>query len=748
MNPPKSDATTGLPGWALCVDEAHSGGVASEMLRERMGWTGGRMPGVTQRLPGWLRGLRAGEDGQGRITLTDRWGGDVHWTGNAWWSDVERGWVIDLAEIDAADTSPPDAATLLAQLPAPVAWFDASPEGRCIVANRAFVAFVGGDVAGDAAVVGRPVEEFLPAALLALWERTRHGGSAVVTAVHESANPDGRPRSFDATLLPGRDAGGGGQDVRLLMTDITERRLADAALRASEERLLTFLQASAEGVVFHREGVITDANPAACALLGVELDALRGLSVLDFTPSELRDTARQLIASHADAMLRGTVLNAHGQRIPVEISSRSLLRHGQRLRMAVIRDVRDRQAAQQRIDELIESLRRQKDRAEAADHAKSVFLAAASHDLRQPIHALGLFLSALRTMAQGPSVPRTELAEIVLRMQSSLDGLGQLLNMLLDVSRLDANAVDIHPQPTAVAPLLDDLARDFAALAREKGLRLRIAPTTHWVHTDPTVLRRILANLLANAIRYTPRGAVMIAPRVRGNRLCIQVRDSGIGIEPAQQQAIFNEFYQVESQPAQHHDTHGLGLGLSIVQRSAQLLGAPLHLRSAPGRGSVFAISVPLLPPHEQPQQPLPAAPVAAPPPQDTADPPAATAPRRLGVLVIDDEDAVLYAMQRLLSTWGHRVWCAASADEAVVHAIAHAHEIDLLISDYRLGANTTAVQAIEAVHACLQRPVPTYILTGDTSPQRIALTAALGWPLLHKPVSPNDILRILQEVP
>jgi CheY-like chemotaxis protein/anti-sigma regulatory factor (Ser/Thr protein kinase) len=398
----------------------------------------------------------------------------------------------------------------------------------------------------------------------------------------------------------------------------------------------------------------------------------------------------------------------------------------------VLRDIRDRREAQARIEELITGLRAQKDRAEAADRAKSVFLAAASHDLRQPIHAMGLFLTALRSMAQAPAVPAEEITDICRRMQASLDSLGQLLNMLLDVSRLDANAVQIVREPTDLAAVLHELGQAFQPLVREKGLQLRVAPTDLWVHTDPTVLRRILTNLLSNAVRYTPRGRVLLGCRRRGSEVEIQVWDSGIGIAPEQREAIFEEFYQIGQSTAQHHEAHGLGLGLPIVKRSAHLLQAPLDLCSEPGRGSMFCIRLPRCQAPERAPLPEPALHATA---------------HGLGVLVIDDDAQVLGAMQRVLSVWGHRAFCAASADEAVVLAITHPDQIHLLLSDYRLGHSVTAVDAIRAVQACLPQPVPTYILTGDTSPQRIHEASLLGFPILHKPVDAQTMQRILREI-
>ena len=521
-----------------------------------------------------------------------------------------------------------------------------------------------------------------------------------------------------------------------LTQDITQKHEAQDALRESEERLQKFLNANAEGLVFHTQGVIVDVNPSACALLGGDMQDLLGTSLLDRVHPVDRSVTAAVLLGAEDSSTEASLLNPGSEALPVEFIGRTIWRQSQRLRAVVIRDIRDRRQAQARIHTLIEDLRSQKDRAEAADRAKSVFLAAASHDLRQPIHALGLFLTALRAMAQAPSIPHAELAQICRRMQASLDGLGQLLNMLLDVSRLDANAVQVELAPHPLAQLFIELDQEFADLAHEKGLHLHVASSSAWVRTDATVLRRILSNLMSNAIRYTQRGRVLLGVRSRGDRVEIQVWDQGIGIAPGQLEAIFEEFYQIDPARTRRNESHGLGLGLSIVKRSARLIGAPLRVHSAPGQGSMFSITVPrATAPSEQ------ARPARA---EDLATT-AALAPGARRVLVIDDEEQVLMGMQQLLQVWGHQVWCANSADEAVVLAIEHAHEIDLLLSDYRLGGNMTAVQAIAAVHACLPAPVPTYILTGDTSPQRIQEASELGFPLLHKPVDPNALRVVLE---
>jgi PAS domain S-box-containing protein len=658
---------------------------------------------------------------------------------SGWWTPEQRRHTCFLADVTAVQASREAALTftqrvqrLFDQLPLMVAYHGQRPDGLCLFANRQYASVFGLD---ETSILGKPARDILGKALMReVVEHAQPFFERRATVVYPFSLPrsNGRSRQLEVTMIPDIGPDGLEKGAFVLMTDITERHEAELALRESEDRLAKFMEASTEGVIFHVDGVITDTNPAACHLIGLPAKRLLGRPVLDVLAPEYHAQARHLIDLGVEGLFQSELINARGDRIAIEVTGRSMLRNSEKLRMVVLRDIRDRQEAQAHIDELIASLRAQKDRAEAADRAKSVFLAAASHDLRQPIHALGLFLTALRSMAQTPAIPSSELVDICHRMQSSLDSLGQLLNMLLDVSRLDANAVQIVREPTELAALLDELGQEFAPLAREKGLQLRVACTDLWVDTDPTVLRRILANLLSNAVRYTPRGRVLLGCRRRGSEVEIQVWDSGIGIAPEQREAIFEEFYQVGQSTAQHHEAHGLGLGLPIVRRSAHLLQAPLDLCSQPGLGSMFSIRLPRC-----------EAPVRTPQPEPALHPSA----HGLGVLVIDDDAQVLGAMQRVLSVWGHRAFCAASADEAVIMAITHPDQIHLLLSDYRLGATVTAVDAIRAVQACLPHPVPTYILTGDTSPQRIHEASLLGFPLLHTPIDAKTMQRILREM-
>lgn len=399
------------------------------------------------------------------------------------------------------------------------------------------------------------------------------------------------------------------------------------------------------------------------------------------------------------------------------------------------------QIAVARNHDLVDLLTAQKDVAEAAVLAKSRFLAAASHDLRQPTHALALFIATLQSMGQRPEVKGAEVSHIAERLQTTLGGLGRLLNGLLDVSRLDAGAIEVRKGPVSLRGELSALHSAFSGPANAKGLDFRVRlPAALAVDTDAVLLHQILWNLAANAVRYTERGRVLIGCRRRAGMVEIQVWDSGIGIAPDQQEQIFEEFYQVDN-VARHHEL-GLGLGLAIVRRSAQLVGTRLELASVPGKGSMFSFSLPRV--------------VAActSPHQEQASPRSGSR-RGATVLVIDDDAQVRDAVTMLLSDWGHTVIAAGTVEQAVnaARALEQAQAadgrrqgIDLILSDYRLAENVTGADAVRAVLSHIGRPVTAVIITGDTSPERIREARASGFRLLHKPLDPLVLHALLNE--
>jgi two-component system, sensor histidine kinase len=381
-----------------------------------------------------------------------------------------------------------------------------------------------------------------------------------------------------------------------------------------------------------------------------------------------------------------------------------------------------------------EELRAAKEHAEAASRAKSQFLAAASHDLRQPVQALGLFTATLQAMARRPQLSGQELAPIASRLQLALQGLGRLLNGLFDLSGLENGTLTVAPRPLAVDALLAELHSAFAGPAASKGLALTVVqPRQLWLHTDPMILSRVLSNLVANALRYTTRGRILVGCRRRaGGLLEIQVHDTGIGIAPEEQARIFADFYQVAD--VDRDRERGMGLGLAIAQRSAQLLGGVIRVRSAPARGSMFSVTLPLAQPPAAPGDSTAAVPAAA----------------RLesAVLVIDDDAQLAEAMSRLLGEWGFRAVVAHSIEEARSAAEAAGRAgIGLILADYELGANGSGIDAIRAVRERIDRDVPAVLITGNTSSDAAGQARRHGYPLMLKPVDPVALLALIERV-
>jgi CheY-like chemotaxis protein len=368
--------------------------------------------------------------------------------------------------------------------------------------------------------------------------------------------------------------------------------------------------------------------------------------------------------------------------------------------------------------DLAEDLQLQKEIAEKASLAKSSFLAAASHDLRQPVHAMTLFIGALR----GVAMPQ-EGERLVAQIEASAAAMDMLFGALLDISRLDAGVVEVRPQVFALQPLLDRVRLDHQQEAAAKGVTLSCQPTRAVVETDPVLVERILRNLISNAVRYTPKGRVLIG--CRRSPLRVEVWDTGPGIAAADQKQIFEEYFQLEN--PERDRTKGLGLGLAIVRRLSDLLGSELTLASHPGRGSCFSITLPRA--SARPAPPAPAGGAAE-----------AVLRGRL-IAVIDDESAIREAMSALLTGWDHEVVTAGSGEEMAHRLAARVRRPDLIVCDYRLRGGETGVNVIATLRARFGADIPALLITGDTAPDRLAEAQASGLLLLHKPV-PNGRLR------
>lgn len=364
--------------------------------------------------------------------------------------------------------------------------------------------------------------------------------------------------------------------------------------------------------------------------------------------------------------------------------------------------------------DLARELRSQKEAAEQANVAKSSFLAAASHDLRQPVHALGLLVGALQGHAMSD-----EMRQLVEHIGGSVAAMDGLFKSLLDMSKLDAGVVETQIEIFPIQPLLERVCRAYVAEAEAKGLRLVWRPCSAIVRTDPVQMGRIVGNLVSNAVRYTDRGRIMVGCR-RQNGLRVEVWDTGRGIPLEKQQQVFQEFYQLDN--AERDRAKGLGLGLAIVDRLAKLLDCPLTLRSEPGKGSVFRIVVPLA------DQQLPGA-------QTAPEAPVSAMPHGL-ILVIDDDAVIQGAMQSLLSSWGHDVVAAGSCAEMLERIATLFRRPDLIVCDYRLRDGENGIDVIKRLQSEYNDDIPAVLVTGDTAPDRLREAQESGLILLHKPVA------------
>jgi signal transduction histidine kinase len=365
--------------------------------------------------------------------------------------------------------------------------------------------------------------------------------------------------------------------------------------------------------------------------------------------------------------------------------------------------------------------------AEAASRAKTQFFAAASHDLRQPLHAMGLFAEALRQRAHDP-----EVARLVNSINESVDALEGLFGELLDITRIDTGGVDVHPQPVRLRELFARLRLHFEPAAFEKGLALHFRGELHVAQADPVLLERVLRNLVSNAIRYTEDGGVLVSARRRDGKLLLQVWDSGIGISPASLPRIFDEFYQVNShRPLEPHHRKGLGLGLAIVKRLAALMDTPLSVRSRPGHGTVFSLVVPegRAPRALDAQMPKAATPIGL------------TLDGRLFV-VVEDEAAVRDGLVVLLQAWGARVVALDTVDAVRAWCVGPgAERPDVLLVDYRLPGGTTGLEALDVLRARFAgAPLPAIMITGSSLGGHEDEATTHDFHLLIKPVLPNKL--------
>ncbi|WP_432729840.1 ATP-binding response regulator [Variovorax sp. W6] len=385
---------------------------------------------------------------------------------------------------------------------------------------------------------------------------------------------------------------------------------------------------------------------------------------------------------------------------------------------------------------LSEQLMRQSFELQRLNRERSRFFASASHDLRQPVHALALFSRSLeRDLAEHP------LAPVAGRVVQATDAVSGLLNAMLDISKIDAGTVVPQPMEIAVDPLFLRLAQLFEPRAQQAGLSLRFHTAPEWLQTDPDLLLRVLTNFVDNALKYTRSGGILVSARPRGDRLRLAVWDTGLGIAPEHLPHVFDEFYQVDN--PQRDVARGLGIGLAIVKRLVDLLSGEIGVRSRQDRGSVFWVDLPRRPPAAP--APLALAPAATPDTAsvDTTETP--LVPPR--VLLLDDEQPVGEAVRMWLAPYCERIEITSRLADACAQVRATPEGFDAFIVDFRLADPQDGIQATAELRQLAGRRVPTILVTGDTDPERVRAAYASGLVVMFKPVQPEVLLRTLHQI-
>ncbi len=375
------------------------------------------------------------------------------------------------------------------------------------------------------------------------------------------------------------------------------------------------------------------------------------------------------------------------------------------------------------LSKLALELARAKAEAEDANIGKTRFIAAASHDILQPLNAARLFTSALAEQRKKSETPK-----LVANVEASLEAMEEILTTLLDISRLDAGAMKPEITSFRLADIFEALEREFAPAAREKGLRLAIIPSSLTARSDRKLLRRVLQNLLSNAVKYTPHGRIVMGARRMGPQLRIEVHDTGPGIPAAKQKLVFREFERLDQKRGAEP---GLGLGLSIVERMCKALKHPLSLRSEPGKGSCFIGHRTGLVHGASVEDLSPTSPV--------------TRVRGLKVLVVDNEPAIVEGMTRLLEGWGAEVTSALSAADAVAIGHEAARDLDIIFADYHIHRED-GIAVVGRLRQMAGRHIPAVLITADASRAVQDLAAAAGVQYLRKPVKPAALRAALTQ--
>ncbi len=591
-------------------------------------------------------------------------------------------------------------------------------EGTIRVANQAAETLFGYDT-GE--LIGQAIEVLVPEASRARHRELRNSyhkaprGRPMVSGLEISGRrSDGHTFRAEVGLNPIET-----DDGLLVTSTIRPARTAED----SETYFRNLLESAPDAmIIIDEKGKIAVVNAQSERMFGYRRDDMLGQQIEMLLPERLRKRHRGHRASFAvDPKVRpmgeGMELVARrgdGSEFPVEISLSPVTSDGRNFVSSVIRDVTERK----RMEDEIVAARQQ---AERANKANSAFLAAASHDLRQPVQALSLLNGALRR-----TVKDERALSMIESQQDSLTAMTNLLNSLLDISRLDAGAITPELEEFPIRRLIDRLSDEFARQAQHKGLAFSSSSSDGFVRSDPNLLAEIMQNLVSNAIRYTEKGSVTLRCVENEGRRRIEVLDTGIGIDSDQFEAIFGEFHQCKTPGA---SKEGFGLGLAIVKRLGDLLHAEIGVESEVGKGSCFSLTLQTVSDVESVHD------------EQAQDSASAAAPSTGLVILIEDDFNVANAWGLLLEAEGYRVAMAESAPEASA-LIEHLDEVPtLLISDFHLLDGSTGVEAVSAIRDFFGTEIPAFIVSGDTS--KIVKESRLldNCTLMSKPIDTNRLL-------
>lgn len=529
-----------------------------------------------------------------------------------------------------------------------------------------------------------------------------------------------RHRYAAVRILPGLQSAGTRRNVTVTFRDITREK-------ATETKLIALVESTPDPfIIVEASGAIQRVNRQAEILFGYTREELIGQSFKILVPERFRkqhdvytrNYGQKPAMRQMGSGLELWCLTRAGEEIPVEIGLSPVVAQDETTIMVRFHDIREQKREQALLRQALQ-------RADEANRTKTRFLAAASHDLRQPLQSISMNLGVLAS-----SIGLEERERVIGQTRMAVDTTNKLLNSLLNITKLESGKVQPEIESFYLRDVLERVYNTEAPLAREKNQRFTLRSSALAVNSDPALLEQLLTNLVANAVRYTPPGGrILLGCRRVTGHVRIEVLDNGPGIAPEALGQIFDEYWQQEK--TRLFKGAGLGLGLSIVKLLAELLPLKLQVRSTPGRGSAFSLEVPLA-------TALPAQRVTRTPAKPREAKAAGT------VLIVDDDEAVLDSTSLFLGVSGFRVVMATNSQDAL--ALASSEAPDLIITDYGLAQRDTGLDLLRNIRSRLQRNVPAIVITGDTSLQRNEVGVGSNTEIVCKPLDPQLLLELVRK--